>query len=219
MRILLLAAATGNACRASELTLPAFALKLPELTVPSVDVRSVSSQTGGLRSTYRPAPLVKVFDVCGGVIEYQEPAPLGLIDLFGSARAFRQVLSSTSVEIVELKPTTDFFTAAEEYADRRVVLPASDASELRAVLSNDAAFDWLYHVEAESRTDFRVKFKQDGQAVSLDISLYGRYVRLVSGGEEHSPVRIEAGYAGVAAIIERYFPGALPAEASTIVLN
>jgi hypothetical protein len=148
--------------------------------------------------------------VCGGVLEYQEPSPLGLIDLFGSVDAFQRVLSCDSVEVVELKPSADYFTPAPEYGDRRVKLPVADAVALRAVLCTDKSFDWRSLQRPESRANFRVKFEKDGHAISLDLFLSARCVRLVTGQEAHGAVSFEFGYPVAAEIIERHFPGALP---------
>jgi len=149
---------------------------------------------------------------CGfsGVFEYEEPAPLGLIELFGSVDAFRLVLSSDSVEVVELKPRTLFNTPAVVYADSKVRLPVADANALRSVLSSDPSFDWRSTPKPESGSSFRVTFIKGGRGVSVDIFTSARSVRSHTGSDAGALVSIEYGYPVIAEIIERHFPGAIP---------
>ncbi len=149
---------------------------------------------------------------CGGVIEFEEPSPFGLIDLFGSIDELRHVLAADSVEVVELKPSADYFSPAPEHADRKVTLPPADAEALRTVLCTDGSFDWENTTTPESGANFRVKFEKDGRVLSLDLFLPTRCVRLTASPARVAPGSLKFGYPVAAEIIKRHFPGAIPGE-------
>jgi len=208
----LLGLSSAAACVASQPIAPQIRLPAPQLPIPPLRAIPISLKLRELASfenTKQPL-VIPLFCDFSGVLEYEEPAPLGLIELFGSVDAFRLILSSDSVEVVELKPRTLFNTPAIVYADTKVRLPVADANALRSVLSSDPSFDWRSTPKPESGSSFRVTFIKDGRRVSLDVFTSARSVRSHTGSDAGPLVSIEYGYPVIAEIIERHFPGAIP---------
>src|SRR5687767_14974311 len=98
------------ACVANQPTEPQFRLPELQLPVPPLKATPISLKLIQLISFENVKQRLVIPVLCGfsGEFAYKEPAPLGLIELFGSVDAFRLVLSSDSVEVVELKPRTNF---------------------------------------------------------------------------------------------------------------
>jgi hypothetical protein len=171
MRIGLIAASGAVTCPVSWSADAPRGPRIVEVSMPRVKVRPTSLKLLDVAPLDISKLRVEVFLVCGGVFEYEEPSPIGLIELFGSVDSFRIVLSCESVEVVELKPGAHFLASAQEHVDRKVKLPRADAIALRSVLCSDASFDWQSTRQPESRASFRVKFEKDGHVVLGSVSL------------------------------------------------
>jgi hypothetical protein len=209
--ILLAVVVNTQVCGAAQSPLDTVSFVFPEISFPAPPMRIVPISI----PMPEPAPSTNVarrFEngpICGGVLEYHESSPLGLIELFGSPADFVDALASDAIEVVELKPGTDLYRTSAEYIDLVLALDPVDVASMRAVLTCDWSFDWRDVHMPESSPEFRVKFRREGRVVALDLFLSARCARLVRAEYSGAPVSFEFGYATIVEIIHRRFPHAI----------
>lgn len=112
---------------------------------------------------------------------------LGLIDLFGSVDRFRTAVSADRITVTRLKPRDMFALAPADYIEGEpVILSPIEADKLQRTLVLDSSYVWTAEetCDCTPQYEYRVRFFAGDAAVTCDISLSEKTLRVIDGAQE-----------------------------------